>query len=52
MLENFFDRIWPLFAATGSILTVIIWVHFARDRLIAAGREPEAHVEATRRDQR
>ena len=47
MLENFFDQMWPLFAATGAILVVIMWVHFARDRLISAGHEAKAG--ATRR---
>jgi hypothetical protein len=49
MLENFFDQMWPLFAATGAILVVIMWVHFARDRLISAGHDREAKAGATRR---
>lgn len=50
MFETFLDRTWPLFAATGAILIVITWVHFARDKLISAARDPEANLEATRKD--
>ncbi|MHA4835794.1 hypothetical protein [Sphingopyxis sp. MSC1_008] len=34
------DQIWPLLAATGCILAVILGVHIAKDKLIAASRDP------------
>jgi hypothetical protein len=34
------DQIWPLLAATGCILAVIVGVHIAKEKLIAASWDP------------